>query len=175
MKTIKPPCLADMRELKEVTAAQQFTLIHGQQCYVFEDPDLVGLLRNTMKDYANSAVDIMRAFEIDLDHTERSIDQLDAVMTSLSQRFAHEPALSADESLILTLAHKLGAYVGEVLLGSVGGEWKLPPSADKPIQLRLPNGKECFPSIQIFEQLRQSTVRDLKAYFRSCVDARSDR
>jgi hypothetical protein len=59
--------------------------------------------------------------QITLDKTIVSLQQIDKVLAALHQR---EQAQRHSAELVFTLCNILGAYIGEVFISNVGGQWQ---------------------------------------------------
>ncbi len=157
------PCIADVKELGEL---RQFVVAAGDQEFVFEDPGVVEKLNQVMDAYGKSAIDLVKTINgTSLDYTAASLKTLEDVVASIVKRLSVDAALASDEALLVTLCHKFGAYLGEVIRRLLGGEWTLPAHGDRSIELRFANGFRCSPSLQIFAKLRGDTTATVETYF----------
>ena len=61
----------------------------------------------------------------------------------------------------------LGAYVGEVIRRSIGGEWRgddADPEAEVNIELRFPSGAQCWPVQRVIKRFKNGAEDSIVAY-----------
>lgn len=152
------PRLSDVRELRMLSSLM---LGSGETAIAMRDPEVEMHVATVMRSYADDGAVLARLIGgTSLDGSAASLATLDALLDSLSARIAAVPELAADHSLLLTLAHKFGAYLGEVLRREIGGGWELPARGDQSLAWRATDGRRREPSIEIFHRLvGRSTLR----------------
>jgi hypothetical protein len=104
-----------------------------------------------------------------LDFTLDSIKSVEAILANYhaEKQKANPPAETVDQ-----VCNTFGAYVGEVIRRSVGGEWvwddKISPREKIPA-LRIGN-IETSPSVKVFKRIMNGSEDDLWFYFRVLVE-----
>lgn len=79
-------------------------------------------LNNLMQASAKDAVQYAREeHQYTLDFSEKSLLHVDSILSELHQR---EQSQQHSSEMIFTLCTMLGAYIGEVFIASVGGQWQ---------------------------------------------------
>ncbi len=159
------PRLSDVRELRMLASLM---LGNGEVDLALQDPDVEMHVDTVMRSYADDGAALARLIGgTSLDGSAGSLATLDVLLDSLSSRIAAVPELAADHNLLLTLAHKFGAYLGEVLRREFGGGWELPRRGDQSLAWRSADGRRREPSIEIFHRLLGRSTLRLSALLRS--------
>jgi hypothetical protein len=126
-----------------------------------------------VRDFAQGAVDIARQFEITLDYSEDSLQQVESILGQLHNDLRHgppgnpSPAPPADQ---MEMMCKLwGGYFGEVVRRRWGGEWTIetyPGGNFATLTLTLPAGK-IFPSIKVYRRLTEGEGDNVWKFYQS--------
>ncbi len=130
-------------------------------------------------DFAQGAVDIARQFQITLDYSEDSLQQVESILGQLhndlrggpagvaSPQPAPPPAPPNDQMEMM--CKMWGGYFGEVVRRRWGGEWTIetyPGGNFATLTLTLPAGK-IFPSIKVYRRLTEGEGDNLWKFYQS--------
>lgn len=79
-------------------------------------------LNNLMQASAKDAVQYAKEeHQYTLDYSEKSLLHIDSILSELHQR---EQSQQHSSEMIFTLCTMLGAYIGEIFIANVGGQWQ---------------------------------------------------
>ncbi len=109
--------------------------------------------------YAEQAVNLARQYQANLDYSERSLRDVEAILAKLSQ-----PSPQGD----LTETCKIwGSYLGEVVRRRFGGEWSIDTYPGKEFATLTLNlgGSKLFPSMKIHRRLTQGAGDNIWSFY----------
>lgn len=126
-----------------------------------------------VRDFAQGAVDIARQFEITLDYSEDSLQQVESILGQLHNDLHHAPAASRPAppptDQMEMMCKLWGGYFGEVVRRRWGGEWTIetyPGGNFATLTLTLPAGK-IFPSIKVYRRLTEGEGDNVWKFYQS--------
>ncbi len=111
--------------------------------------------------YAQQAVAQARDYHAVLDYSEKSVLELEVILSQVSNH-----AQSSDE---LTETCKLwGSYLGEVVRRRFGGDWTVEqyPGKDFATLTLTVNGSKLFPSMKIHRRLTQGDGENVWSFYK---------
>ena len=127
-----------------------------------------------MSAYAQDAVEYaQRSFDIPLDYSERSVQQVETVLAKLSETlpkgtlgklFTKGPT----QQEIDQMTKMFGGYVGEVIRRAWGGRWKLESAAFPGLQVitfEIAGGGDIWPHFKVGKRLTNGPEDNLWTYF----------
>ena len=131
-------------------------------------------INDVMSAFAKDAVDFARQrYGISLDYSPASVEQVEAIADKLFQSipkgfvgklFQKGPS---DEE-IKTASKMLGSYIGEVLRGSMGGDWAINQELSA---IGIQTGETwVFPPSKVHKRLTEGPGDNLWFYFRALLD-----
>jgi len=115
--------------------------------------------------YAEQAVTIAREFNAQLDYSENSLMELEAILAQLSRDMPAGPS-SSDE--VSEMCKMWGSYLGEVVRRRFGGEWGIetyPGKQFATLTLNV-NGNKLFPSMKIHRRLSDGDADNIWTFYR---------
>ena len=115
--------------------------------------------------YAEQAVTIAREFNAQLDYSENSLMELEAILAQLSHDMPSGPS-SSDE--VGEMCKMWGSYLGEVVRRRFGGEWSVetyPGKQFATLTLNV-NGNKLFPSVKIHRRLSEGDADNIWTFYR---------
>ncbi len=128
-------------------------------------------IEDMVRDFAQGAVDIARQFDITLDYSEDSLQQVESILGQLHNDLHHRPAAgrpAPPPTNQMEMMCKLwGGYFGEVVRRRWGGEWTIetyPGGNFATLTLTLPAGK-IFPSIKVYRRLTEGEGDNLWKFY----------
>ncbi len=129
-------------------------------------------LDEMMQAYAEQAVAAAREYQIQLDYSEESLQQVENILNRLHDSIpgaargaATSPAPSDTDTE--DLCKVWGGYLGEVVRRRWGGEWVLetyPGGNFLTVALSAPGGK-VFPSLKIYRRLSQGAAENVWSFY----------
>lgn len=132
-------------------------------------------LDDMVQDFAQGAVDIARQFEITLDYSENSLQQVESILAQLHNELRGGPAGVASPQpqppgdQMEMMCKMWGGYFGEVVRRRWGGEWTIetyPGGNFATLTLTLPAGK-IFPSLKVYRRLTEGEPDNLWKFYQS--------
>jgi hypothetical protein len=134
-------------------------------------------IRDVMKAYACDAVEAAARRGVILDYSEESLNLVDELLgrDSFIGHTPRTPECKEDEETLWVLSKALGAYVGEVVLRTLGGEWVGESTPDGGIRPTIVvQGVRGFPLEKVWKRLTESEHDALGGYCRGvrCVLSR---
>lgn len=128
-----------------------------------------------MQGYAEDAVRLARRYQVELDYSEQSLEQVERMLGRLSGELqAKEPdALSqnqpSSDEQIDEMSRIWGGYLGEVVRRRFGGEWTVEkyPAGDFPIVTLNVNGAKLFPAMKIHKRLTNGAVDNVVPFYQN--------
>jgi len=102
--------------------------------------------------YAEQAVALAREFNAQLDYSENSLMEVEAVLAQLAREM---PGSKPSSDEVSEICKVWGSYVGEVVRRRFGGEWSIetyPGKQFATLTLNV-NGNKLFPSIKVHRRL----------------------
>lgn len=129
------------------------------------------------------AVDVVNMAEkrlkVRLDYSEASLEAVDLLIQGYSGRklLVEAQMTESQKDDLWTFCKALGAYVGEVIIRNLGGEWieKPQPDGASLIALRVKNGLETAPADSMFRRFTEEYKGGAVSYYRAAkalVEAR---
>jgi hypothetical protein len=123
-----------------------------------------------MKEYAADAVAVAAERSVILDYTEESLVLVDRLLGRewFIGRTPRTPESDSDKKLLSSCAEEFGAYVGEVVLRTMGGKWIADPTSTGGVQPAvLVDGARGFPVGKVWKRLTESEFDTLSGYCRA--------
>ena len=117
-----------------------------------------------MQAYAEQAVAAARQFQVELDYSEESLQQVEAILGGLQSGAASAAPSDAEAE---DLCKVWGGYLGEVVRRRWGGEWVLgnyPGGNVLTVALSTPGGT-VFPSMKIYRRLNQGATENVWLFY----------
>jgi hypothetical protein len=129
-------------------------------------------IAEAMGNYALEAVNLAQAVsKRKLDFSEESVKVVEAILSQLHTELPREKRKPLPE-VIDQVCNVYGAYIGEVMRRTMGGEWvlddKMSPG-NKIISLRLGNTQTC-PSAKVYKRIMNGSEDDVWFYYRVLVE-----
>lgn len=125
-------------------------------------------LEQLMADSAKDAVvTSQEVFDVKLDFSAESIDQVDNLLLAFIDKFKDQ---ALEDNAVFTLCNIYGAYIGEVMRGLIGGQWRYDDSdASAPfVVLDVGNFSYAFAGI-CYERLVNDSQISVQAYFEQAL------
>ena len=122
-----------------------------------------------MKAYANDAVAVAGRRGVVLDFTEESLARVDELLgrESFIGKTPRTPESDEDEKTLWSCSKAFGAYVGEVVIRTMGGTWIGEPIAQGGTRPAiLVKGVKGFPADKVWKRLTESEFDALDGYCR---------
>lgn len=121
-----------------------------------------------MKAYATDAVAVAARRGLDLDYSERSLGDVDALLAreSFIGTTPREPESPEDEEQLWVCAKLLGAYVGEVVVRVLNGHWAEEPGPGGVRPAIIVEGVKGFPIDKVWKRLTVSEFDTVGGYCR---------
>ena len=115
--------------------------------------------------YAAQAVVLAREFHAQLDYSENSVMELEAILASLAREM---PASKPSDDDVSEMCKVWGSYLGEVVRRRFGGEWSIEtyPGKDFATLTLNTNGNKLFPSIKVHRRLTEGEGDNLWIFYR---------
>jgi hypothetical protein len=128
------------------------------------------LIAEIMREYAEKAVAHSQRFGVNLDYSEQSLLDVDAILAGMTEQGLIQPAsLSAEESENLWIFCKAyGGYVGAVIIGHIGAAWHSKDAADGSltVQLTIRERLTGSPPERVWKRLTKSEFDTIIGYYR---------
>ena len=131
-------------------------------------------IEEMMRDYAESAIELARDFQVHLDYSEDSVQGLERILAQLSQEHraflashpATRDAAGVDEQMIM-MCKLWGGYLGEVVRRRWGGEWNMEtyPGAHFATLTLNVRGSKLFPSMKVYRRLTEGDSDNVWAFY----------
>lgn len=120
-----------------------------------------------MKQVADDAVQHAALSGMDLDFTEESLVKVDQLLAGVKADLANQkPQVRDDYSW--TIAQLFGAYLGEVVIQSLGGEWRSEEHNDGSVSLVIIwNQITMYPLDKVFKKLTRDDFDAVQGYVRA--------
>src|SRR5438132_8399297 len=117
-----------------------------------------------MQAFAEQAVRLGREFKVELDYSERSLEEVERLLARFREGISEADANKIDE-----MSKIWGGYLGEVVRRRFGGEWSVEkyPAGDFLIVTLNVNGAKLFPAMKIHKRLTNGAADDLLAFYRN--------
>lgn len=115
--------------------------------------------------YAQKAVQAARSFNTQLDYSENSLMELEAILDQFARQMAASQP-SSDE--LSEICKTWGSYFGEVLRHRFGGDWSIesyPGKSFATLTLNI-NGNKIFPSMKVHRRLTQGEQDNIWSFYR---------
>ena len=122
-----------------------------------------------MKAYATDAVAAAGRRAVVLDYTEESLAGVDELLgrESFIGRTPRTPESDEDEKTLWSCSKMFGAYVGEVVLRTMGGRWIADPTPSGGTRAAvLVEGARGFPVDTVWKRLTEDQFKGLGGYCR---------
>ena len=118
-----------------------------------------------MQAFAEQAVRLGHEFKINLDYSERSLEQVEQLLA----RFHDELTSANPGSKLEEMAKIWGGYLGEVVRRRFGGEWSIEkyPAGDFLIVTLNVNGARLFPSMKVHKRLTEGSSENIWSFYQS--------
>lgn len=115
--------------------------------------------------YAQKAVQAARSFNTQLDYSENSLMELEAILDQFARQMAASQP-SSDE--LSEICKTWGSYFGEVLRHRFGGDWSIesyPGKSFATLTLNI-NGNKIFPSMKVHRRLTEGEQDNIWSFYR---------
>lgn len=132
-----------------------------------------------MQEYAESAIELARDFNVLLDYSEQSLQGLERILGQLSEEHRiflrnHPEARNAsqvDEQMVM-MCKLWGGYLGEVVRRRWGGEWAMEtyPGANFATLTLNVHGSKLFPSMKIYRRLTEGEADNIWTFYQKVRD-----
>jgi hypothetical protein len=123
-----------------------------------------------MREYAERAVTHSQRFGVNLDYSEQSLIDVDAILSLLTDQGLIQPdSLSAEESENLWIFCKAyDGYVGEVIIRHIGAAWHSTDAADGSltVQLTIRERLTGSPPERVWKRVTKSESDTIIGYYR---------
>ena len=131
-----------------------------------------------MQSYAEEAVRMARQFNVELDYTEQSLEQVEQLLGQLHDELQNGNMIDSaappqlDQQNVDEMSRIWGGYLGEVVRRRFGGEWTIEkyPAGDFLIVTLNVNGAKVFPAMKIHKRLTNGAADDLLLFYRNVRD-----
>lgn len=123
-----------------------------------------------MKAYATDAVAAAGRRGVVLDYAEESLAGIDELLgrESFIGKTPRTPESDDDEKVLWSCSKMLGAYVGEVVLRTMGGKWIADPTESGGVRPAvLVDGTRGFPVGKVWKRLTEDQFDTLNGYLRA--------
>jgi len=109
--------------------------------------------------YAEQAVTLAREYQANLDYSERSLTDVEAILAKLSQ--------TSPQGDLTETCKIWGSYLGEVVRRRFGGEWSIDTYPGKEFATLTLNlgGSKLFPSMKIHRRLTQGGGENIWLFY----------
>jgi hypothetical protein len=114
--------------------------------------------------YAAQAVEAARKFDADLDYSEDSLTELEAILSRLQQMPAAVPTQEERDEI----CKMWGSYLGEVVRRRFGGAWSIetyPGKQFATLTLSV-GGSKLFPSMKVHRRLTQGESDNIWTFYK---------
>ncbi|HZR27732.1 MAG TPA: hypothetical protein VFA71_03050 [Terriglobales bacterium] len=137
-----------------------------------------GDIGTMMQSYAEEAVRMARQFNVELDYTEQSLEQVEQLLGQLHDELQNGNMIDSaappqlDQQNVDEMSRIWGGYLGEVVRRRFGGEWTIEkyPAGDFLIVTLNVNGAKVFPAMKIHKRLTNGAADDLLLFYRNVRD-----
>ena len=125
-------------------------------------------VQETMQAYGRDAVNHAAKRGLQLDYTEASLEEVDGILTGMTEKGPLHPQTNEDIAGVWTLSKVYGGYVGEVVIREMGGAWEMQPlpSGGSQVVLRT-HGIQAFPCEKIYTRLTEDPMAGVGGYCRA--------
>ncbi len=135
-------------------------------------------VKDIMIAYANDATVFARErFDIQLDFAEKSLDDIEFILTEYTQGKQIDPDSLNEEQQeeLWTFCKMIGGYVGEVIVRNIGGSWgsKEIDNNSSSVILKVEGGIEGSPPEAVWRTLTEP-YKSIVTYYRSLRVIRGD-
>jgi hypothetical protein len=121
-----------------------------------------------MKAYAKDAVKFAESNGVELDYTEESLAQVDALILRLKEKGSIPVLSKKSEAELWRLSKMIGGYVGEVVLLTIGGQWKSEVVGESGEQVFLDvDGLKAFPTEKAWKLITKDEYDYVGGYVRA--------
>ena len=115
--------------------------------------------------YAGQAVTVAREFKTQLDYSENSLMEVEAILAQLAREMPTSKPSSDD---VNELCKMWGCYLGEVVRRRFGGEWSIetyPGKQFATLTLNV-NGNRLFPSMKVHRRLSEGEGDNVWTFYK---------
>lgn len=121
-----------------------------------------------MQELAGDAVKYAaEEFNIELDFSKESLFLLDQLMTALADRQLEQ---KHSDEMLFTLCNILGAYVGEVFIRNIGGQWHQNEESEDAPYLCVNHAGKDFPFASVcYHKITQNPVISIQQYVAKAI------
>lgn len=126
--------------------------------------ELTALMAASAQD---AVIFVQQQFQLSLDYTTESVKLVDQLLSQLAAQHRQKPM---PDSEIFTLSNIFGAYIGQIFLQTVGGEWFYQQADEQApfVTLNYGNHEYPFASVVYHKLVINADVR-LKEYLRLAI------
>ena len=132
-------------------------------------------LDEMMANFARAAVELARDFNVPLDFTEESLEQVEAILAQLHQQLrtwgvgksSPEPCPNAEQ--IDSMCKLWGGYFCEVVRRRWGGDWALEPYPGRNFSTLVLNVRagKLFPTMKVYRRLTEGHEDNLWEFYQT--------
>ena len=115
--------------------------------------------------YAQQAVELAHEFNAQLDYSENSLMEVEAILARLAREM---PASKPSTDDVNEICKTWGCYLGEVVRHRFGGDWSIetyPGKQFATLTLTV-NGNKLFPSMKIHRRLTEGEGENICTFYR---------
>jgi hypothetical protein len=115
--------------------------------------------------YAEQAVTIAREFSAQLDFSENSLMEVEAILAQLAREM---PARKPSSDDVTEICKMWGSYFGEVVRRRFGGEWSIEtyPGKEFATLTLSVKGNKLFPSIKVHRRLTEGESDNVWSFYK---------
>jgi hypothetical protein len=124
-----------------------------------------------MQEYAERAVELARDFDVQLDFSENSVQELERILAQLHEEHRaftaeRKPEQAVEEQMVM-MCKLWGGYLGEVVRRRWGGDWTMetyPGANFSTLTLNVRGGK-LFPSMKVYRRLTEGPADNVWMFY----------
>jgi hypothetical protein len=125
-------------------------------------------IADVMQAFAHDAERLALKRGITLDYTEKSLDDVDAILDQIAGGSIVPPKTAEEKEQLWTVAKVYGGYLGEVVIRNMGGDWEMSDNPDGSARLILRcRGVQMFPLEKVFKRLAEDQFSVVSGYCRA--------
>jgi ABC-type Fe3+-citrate transport system substrate-binding protein len=125
-------------------------------------------VNDMMKAYSEDALDLGKLMDKELDFSEESLKTLEEILDRYHKELPKglkRIFFGPSKDKINQISKIWGAYLGEVIIKHLGGEWKMREGLKNAIALCFDNGIEIYPPAKVNKRLLNGFEDNIWAYY----------